>query len=429
MNNVIIKAEGISKQYHIRGPQQQFDTFGSQLLHTLKTPIKRTKNLLRGQITAAADTDTIHWALRDVSFEVKQGEVIGIVGRNGAGKSTLLKILSQITEPTSGTVRIHGRIASLLEVGTGFHPELTGRENVFLNGAILGMKKVEIKRHFDEIVAFAELEKFIDTPVKHYSSGRYVRLAFAVAAHLEPEILLVDEVLAVGDVAFQKKCMGKMDEVTKAGRTILFVSHNMNAVLRLCPHSILLKDGQLVTYEDTPSVVEKYLASGSGVALPEQWVDVSTRSSHTDARVQIKGIAFTSDTASVQNFPYAGGPLNIKVRLDSDAARTLGSLAVTVYDQYGTKLVNVDTAALNRVIDLHAGHNEINLNIKALHLNPGVYVMGVWAANPPGEVFDENQSAFRFEVTEKESNKMRVQDDGVVTCDFSFENKELEVFV
>ena len=199
------------------------------------------------------------WALKDISFDVNQGEVVGIIGRNGAGKSTLLKILSEITEPTEGEIRIRGRIASLLEVGTGFHPELSGRENIYMNGAILGMTKAEIDAKFDEIVAFAEVEKFIDTPVKRYSSGMYVRLAFAVAAHLEPEILLVDEVLAVGDIAFQKKCLGKMEDVSQKGRTVLFVSHNMNAVNRLCNRSILLTNGQISYSGNTSAAIGKYL--------------------------------------------------------------------------------------------------------------------------------------------------------------------------
>jgi lipopolysaccharide transport system ATP-binding protein len=207
--------------------------------------------------------DEEFYALRDVSFEIKRGEVVGIIGRNGAGKSTLLKILSRITEPTSGRVGIKGRVASLLEVGTGFHPELNGRENIFLNGAILGMSKAEIKKKFDEIVAFAEIEKFIDTPVKRYSSGMYVRLAFAVAAHLEPEILVVDEVLAVGDVTFQKKCMGKMGTVAKEGRTVLFVSHNMGAVIRLCQQTFWLKNGKLLMLGPTRDVVAKYLTSST----------------------------------------------------------------------------------------------------------------------------------------------------------------------
>ncbi|MGL4649338.1 MAG: ABC transporter ATP-binding protein, partial [Caldilineaceae bacterium] len=202
------------------------------------------------------------WALDDVSFEVKHGEALGIIGRNGAGKSTLLKILSRITKPTRGTATVYGRVGSLLEVGTGFHPELTGRENIYLNGAILGMTKRDIERHFDEIVAFAEVEQFLDTPVKRYSSGMYMRLAFAVAAHLEPEVLVVDEVLAVGDAAFQKKCLGKMSEVAKGGRTVLFVSHNMSAVKSLCANAVLLSRGRLMDYGPSDAVVQRYLEEG-----------------------------------------------------------------------------------------------------------------------------------------------------------------------
>src|SRR5205807_47703 len=215
------------------------------------------------------------WALKDVSFEVKQGEVVGIIGRNGAGKSTLLKILSRITEPTEGRVRIRGRVASLLEVGTGFHPELTGRENIFVNGAILGMTRAEVKRKFDEIVAFAEIEKFLDTPVKRYSSGMYVRLAFAVAAHLEPEILLVDEVLAVGDAQFQKRCLGKMHDVAHNGRTILFVSHNMAAIEQLCSGAILLKRGHLSrSNNDVRGIIRQYLMMDESGSDSSEWTNV-----------------------------------------------------------------------------------------------------------------------------------------------------------
>ncbi|MBU4288994.1 MAG: ABC transporter ATP-binding protein [Proteobacteria bacterium] len=222
----------------------------------------------------SSSDDTI-WALRDVSFEVNQGEVIGIIGRNGAGKSTLLKILSRITEPTSGDVKLYGRVSSLLEVGTGFHPELTGRENIYLNGAILGMRKTEIARKFDEIVEFAEIEKFMDTPVKRYSSGMYVRLAFAVAAHLEPEILLVDEVLAVGDIPFQKKCLGKMSDVAKGGRTVLFVSHNMQAIQKLCTRVIILHEGRVVMDGPTDEATSKYLGDGMGLNGEQIWPDIN----------------------------------------------------------------------------------------------------------------------------------------------------------
>ena len=254
MPEPIIRVEYLSKQYRI-GQREGYKTFRESLTDAAAAPFRKLARW--GKPAPAAETI---WALKDVSFEVPEGEVLGIIGRNGAGKSTLLKILSRITEPTEGRVKLGGRVSSLLEVGAGFHPELTGRENVFLNGAILGMTRQEIKRKFDEIVAFAEIEKFLDTPVKRYSSGMYMRLAFAVAAHLEPEILLIDEVLAVGDAAFQKKCLGKMEKVAKEGRTVLFVSHNMGAIESLCDRGILLESGEKALEGEVHNVVSKYLS-------------------------------------------------------------------------------------------------------------------------------------------------------------------------
>jgi ABC-type polysaccharide/polyol phosphate transport system ATPase subunit len=271
MSDIAVRVEGLSKQYRIRGPQgrwYRYNTIRDKLSEAARAPFIKAARLLRGEAYGAAGLDEAIWALKDVSFEVREGEAVGIIGRNGAGKSTLLKVLSRITEPTEGAVDLYGRVGSLLEVGTGFHPELTGRENIYLNGAILGMKRVEIDRKFDEIVAFSEIEKFLDTPVKHYSSGMYVRLAFSVAAHLEPEILVVDEVLAVGDVAFQKKCMGKMGNVAQEGRTVLFVSHNMDAVKKLCPRAMLLTDGYKETEGDTDEVVARYLRFGADQLSP-----------------------------------------------------------------------------------------------------------------------------------------------------------------
>ena len=259
MSEIAIRVENLSKQYRIGGPQAGYKTIRESLTEAVGAPFRRLSSVVRGQPSTVSN-ETI-WALKDVSFEVQRGEVVGIIGRNGAGKTTLLKVLSRITEPTEGHAEIHGRVGSLLEVGTGFHPELTGRENIYLNGAILGMKKAEIERKFDEIVAFAEIEKFMDTPVKHYSSGMYVRLAFAVAAHLEPEILLVDEVLAVGDAAFQKKCLGKMGDVAKEGRTVLLVSHNMGAIQGLCPRAIWINDGSIVADGEAKSIVGQYIDS------------------------------------------------------------------------------------------------------------------------------------------------------------------------
>ena len=253
MSDLAIRVQNLSKQYKIVAGKRHHDTLRDQLMHCLKSVFTRNGR-------PNVESETI-WALKDVSFDVKQGEVIGIIGRNGAGKSTLLKLLSRITEPTSGRAEIFGRVGSLLEVGTGFDRELTGRENIYLNGAILGMKKAEIDRKFSEIVAFSDVEKFIETPVKHYSSGMYVRLAFAVAAHLEPEILIIDEVLAVGDTAFQKKCLGKMGDVAKAGRTVLFVSHNMGAIKSLCPRAMWVDSGRVSMDGNTEQVIPRYLDS------------------------------------------------------------------------------------------------------------------------------------------------------------------------
>src|SRR5207253_2771530 len=256
MSNVVIRVENLSKQYKIGAAKHRHDTLRDHLAESFKSLFGRDGHRSSG----SGPEDTI-WALKEVSFEVKHGEAMGFVGHNGAGKSTLLKILSRITEPTAGFAGIRGRVSSLLEVGTGFHAELTGRENIYLNGVILGMKKAEINRKFDEIVSFAEIEKFIDTPVKRYSSGMYVRLAFAVAAHLEPEILIVDEVLAVGDAAFQRKCLGKIDTVAKTGRTVLLVSHNMASVQRLCARAILLEGGRLRAEGSSHEILEKYSQS------------------------------------------------------------------------------------------------------------------------------------------------------------------------
>jgi lipopolysaccharide transport system ATP-binding protein len=273
-DDIAIRAAGLGKKYVIghQSERERYTTLRDVIDHGARNVLRTASDLLRGRAMVAGDTTEDVWALKDVDFEVKIGEVIGIIGRNGAGKSTLLKILSRITEPTQGRVEIRGRGASLLEVGTGFHSELTGRENIYLNGTILGMTRAEIRRKFDEIVAFAEVKKFLDTPVKRYSSGMYVRLAFAVAAHLEPEILIVDEVLAVGDAEFQKKCLGKMKEVAVGGRTVLFVSHNMNSVQTLCDRAIWLDKGRIrANSNEVRHVTLEYLSGGTGVARAE-WV-------------------------------------------------------------------------------------------------------------------------------------------------------------
>jgi lipopolysaccharide transport system ATP-binding protein len=304
----IIRVENLSKRYRLGQTLGAggYRRFSDTLTHWAKSPLRW---LSRGKPNTAHEHTPPQdfWALNDVSFEVQPGEVVGIIGRNGAGKSTLLKILSRITEPTSGRITLNGRIASLLEVGTGFHPELTGRENIFLNGAILGMTKAEIKSKFDEIVAFAEVERFLDTPVKRYSSGMYVRLAFAVAAHLEPEILIVDEVLAVGDAQFQAKCLGKMQDVAKgSGRTVLFVSHNMTAVQTLCSRALWLTAGRLIADGKTDTVVHDYLNSGGHLTLQKQWPDFDSAPGNETIRLvsaEVKAASPESDGVLSINQP------------------------------------------------------------------------------------------------------------------------------
>jgi lipopolysaccharide transport system ATP-binding protein len=315
-DDVAIRVENLSKRYRIGLQEEKQDTLVGEMLAFLKRPgqnLQRLRRLTRFSNNGLEEKDVV-WALRDVSFEVKQGEVIGVIGRNGAGKSTLLKILSRITYPTTGRVELHGRVSSLLEVGTGFHPELTGRENIYLNGTILGMRKKEIDRKFDEIVAFSEVEKFIDTPVKHYSSGMRVRLAFSVAAHLEPEILLVDEVLAVGDAAFQMKSLGKMDDVARAGRTVLFISHNMGMVRALCRGSILLDNGSIVADGKTEKVINSYLATyveNANIGGQVQWNDETIAPGGKEMR--LCSIRLLGPTHVPQSLFNASEPIQVEI--------------------------------------------------------------------------------------------------------------------
>jgi lipopolysaccharide transport system ATP-binding protein len=290
MSDIAIRAENLGKQYRI-GKRERYQTLRDTVTSALAAPFRRLRRT--ASESAGSELDRI-WALKDVSFEISRGEVAGIIGRNGAGKSTLLKVLSRITEPTEGRAEICGRVGSLLEVGTGFHPELTGRENIYLNGAILGMRRAEIARKFDEIVAFAEIDKFLDTPVKHYSSGMYMRLAFAVAAHLEPEILIVDEVLAVGDAQFQSKCLNKMQDVGREGRTVLFVSHSMPAVARLCSRALLLDGGTVAHDGAAGDVIGYYLRSGLATSAEHRWNDLRSAPGNEVVRlaaVRVRNIA------------------------------------------------------------------------------------------------------------------------------------------
>jgi|SRR3954463_2133399 lipopolysaccharide transport system ATP-binding protein len=364
------------------------------------------------------------WALRDVDLAFDEGEVIGVVGRNGAGKSTLLKILARITPPTLGRIRYRGRVGSLLEIGTGFHRELTGRENIFLNGSILGMTREQVTAKLDEIVAFAEIDQFLDAPVKFYSSGMYVRLAFAVAAHLDTDILLVDEVLAVGDVRFQKKCLGKMETAARAdGRTVVFVSHNMNAVQRLCSRGVLLEQGRVACTGSSREVVSAYLsACGSQAAGADVWIELDDVKRFGTGQVQFSSVRYRSDQAAIGFRPYPEGPIQFTMVLKANRPTSVASVAATFYTAEGTKLVNADTISLGHVIRLNSGISEVQLTIKQLHLNPGSYILGLYLADPQGVVFDHIESAFEISVADVERNKLgqRPVQDGTVFCDFEF---------
>jgi lipopolysaccharide transport system ATP-binding protein len=307
MSETVIRVENLSKRYIIGHQAGK----GDGLRHAIESAVRNPLQWLRDQKRALSNAHEEFWALKEVSFEIKQGGVVGIIGRNGAGKSTLLKILSRITEPTVGRIRLKGRVASLLEVGTGFHPELTGRENIFLNGAILGMSRAEIKKKFDEIVAFSEIEKFLDTPVKKYSSGMYVRLAFAVAAHLEPEILIVDEVLAVGDVEFQKKCMGKIQDVNKGGRTVLFVSHSMAAISKLCQQCILLEGGRLKHFGPTDEIIPHYLRSGKQTDGVRIWDE--TAKNPYDARFKMRALRILAPDGTATGHVDIRRPFTVEI--------------------------------------------------------------------------------------------------------------------
>lgn len=365
----IIKVEGLGKQYRVGSRLQQFATLRDSISAAVRKPL--------AALRPNGHSETF-WALRDVDFEVAPGEVIGVIGRNGAGKSTLLKILSRITEPTTGRVELYGRVASLLEVGTGFHPELTGRENVFLNGAVLGMRKAEIDDKFDEIVAFAEIEKFIDTPVKHYSSGMYVRLAFAVAAHLEPEILIIDEVLAVGDAQFQKRCLGKMNEVARSGRTVLFVSHNLRAVAQLCGHCIWIDGGHVMSRGLTNEVVVDYLASSQ----PQKMDGLITKDMHYHDKLE--ELSFTRiDLLDKYSNPtivsYFGDSLRFRVEFEVLKPLQQGRLGLVInkFDETVVCALQHTDTALD-LLNLQPGSYVAHIQVD-VPLVPGPYYVALFA--------------------------------------------------
>jgi lipopolysaccharide transport system ATP-binding protein len=376
--NVAVEVVKLGKQYRIGGVQNPQQTLRDASGQMLRDTLRAAKRLVRGRSPFQTPEQNIFWALRDVSVNVERGEVLGIIGRNGAGKSTLLKILTRITNPTEGYARIKGRVGSLLEVGTGFHPELSGRENAYMSGAILGMKRSEIDAKFDEIVAFSGVERFIDTPVKRYSSGMYLRLAFAVSAHLEPDVLLVDEVLAVGDVEFQKKCLGKMDNVAKEGRTVLFVSHNMNAVKHLCDTAIWLDDGQVRMYDQVDEVVDSYLGSVK-VEAADQGVFPVMSDQHD--------IGFESCRVSLQ--PRTDDEaLDLKIDLTVAARRGWPhvGLGFGLTTDTGVRVSWLGAYSTNHIFDMQPGQNHFVIECPRINrlLTAGDYVLSLWMATIMG---------------------------------------------
>jgi ABC-type polysaccharide/polyol phosphate transport system ATPase subunit len=393
MSNVAVRVQNLGKEYRIGGTQQPYKTFRDSLTGAIVAPFQRMAKLLRGQSYGASNLDETFWALRDISFEVKHGEVVGIIGPNGAGKSTLLKILSRITEPTEGYADVYGRVGSLLEVGTGFHPELTGRENIYLNGAILGMSREEIDRKFAEIVAFAEIERFIDTPVKHYSSGMGLRLGFAVAVHLEPEILIVDEVLAVGDAEFQKKCLGKMGEVSHEGRTVLFVSHNMAAVQGLCQRVMVLEKGKLVHDGDAAENILLYL-SGDGSVKRQ-----SARALIRDPRFSFSEVYLTDSAERRRSIFSATEPLQLHL-VGEVVEDVKAGLEFILRDTMGTPLTwHAQGHFLKDHFRLRPGKFHVMANINGVRLSSGVYSMDVILAQANTLGFIEISDALRFEIS------------------------------
>ncbi len=374
MSDIAIRAENIGKRYRIgwKKTAYTYRTFREAILDSLAAPIRWIKSERKSSES--------FWALDDVSFTVNHGEAVGIIGRNGAGKSTLLKVLSRITKPTKGRIELYGRVASLLEVGTGFHPELSGRDNIYLNGAILGMSRGEMNRKFDEIVDFSGVEKFLDTPVKHYSSGMYVRLAFAVAAHLEPEILVVDEVLAVGDMAFQKKCLGKMSDVAKSGRTILFVSHNMSAIKQLCPTSILLETGKVIKQGPSPDVVNFYLSN----LVSDQISSQQEYPPDKDKPVQIRKIVIQDQRENPVDFVDLNEQFIIKV--DYEFRENLDNISIgcqIIADENNQCLISLSDPELDitRLDKREIGYYQSTIVIPAKILNTGSYTIRLGASN------------------------------------------------
>ena len=393
MNEPIITIRNIGKRYNITHQRGGYIALLDILANVLRNPLRFLKKKA-GQIIGNTTKEEF-WALRDVSFDIYRGDIVGIIGHNGAGKSTLLKILTGITPPTEGEITMHGRIASLLEVGTGFHPELTGRENIFLNGAILGMTKREIARKFNEIVAFSGVEKFLDTPVKYYSSGMYVRLAFSVAAHMESDILLVDEVLAVGDDEFQKKCLGKMEEITgQSGRTILFVSHNMSAIQRLCKKTVLIEKGTVKKIGDTKDVISEYLHEGQSTGLVEFTKNKNKEAQILSVEMKNEKHKTTSSFSHDENFS-----IDLSYHLNKDLQNTI--ITLEFFAQDGQMFFfSADTDNAKKILDKKSGTYNVSIPIAKNFLNPGSYYLR-FSIQSPGQILYDIQGGIPLKITER----------------------------
>jgi lipopolysaccharide transport system ATP-binding protein len=404
MSDVAIRVEGLGKEYRIgalqkSGGRHTYKSLRDTIAGAASAPFRAARSLAGSGEHRRERKDESFWALNDVSFEVKRGEIVGVIGRNGAGKSTLLKILSRITEPTKGRVEIFGRVGSLLEVGTGFHPELTGRDNVYLNGAILGMKRAEIARQFDEIVAFAEVEKFIDTPVKHYSSGMYLRLAFAVAAHLEPEILVVDEVLAVGDAAFQRKCLGKMREVSSGGKTVVFVSHNMTAVSSLCETGILMHNGQVAVRDFIAPVRAAYLRSVEDHPTDAHTIHLPPPPSRCD--IWMESVSVLRNGKPDCNFEI-GDRISFRAKFKAQSPIRAPILGYLIRSSRGEDAVNANNYFLPSPSHTYpVTDGTITCDLGALPLMAGSYSVSFWLCRNPHEQHHV-EDVLHFQVEEKD---------------------------
>lgn len=425
--NTAIRVEALGKQYRITRKQECYKTLGETLGRTFTAPIRKLRSAFRN---SNGHENSCIWALRDLSVEIYRGEVLGIIGRNGAGKSTLLKILSRITEPTQGYADVHGSVSSLLEVGIGFHGELSGRENIYLNGAILGMRRNEIARNFDEIVAFAEIEKFIDTPVKRYSSGMYLRLAFAVAAHLQSEILIVDEVLAVGDAQFQKKCLGKMSEIRSGGRTILFVSHNLAAIQTLCSRALWVQEGRAIEDGQPAAVVADYLKTATMFVGERIWNSPSEAPGGDEVRLHAIRLIPEGDT-SVE-LMNTGTPLVIEIQYWSLKSDTKLNLSMSVYNQEEICVFSSNSAGEQTWNDkpLPAGLFRTRCHIPGNMLNDGAYRVSLLVIKESATVVHREDDALVFEIQDnvEDRNGWYGRWDGVIRPKLYWSTELLETF-